>query len=296
MRRRSESTMNAAVTMETCPDSETLAAFSDGALDPKVRLEVLRHVADCGQCQHELVELAAAKRELKLEPANVTRGSFGRWIAPLAAAAAVVLVLFGVPSIRERILGGDPMVKLVQAANQAPKRSTKARLSGGFAYREHQSFRGGGETNENTPIDEETARLAIDAAAADAADQAMKKPSPAYLHADGVGKLLQKTPAVALPVLQEAAKDDPRSAAILTDLSAAYYATGNYEQALATATKAWQIKQTPEAAWNRALALDTLNRKSEAIEAWDKYLELDPSSEWAEEARTKHLAYLRPQG
>lgn len=283
--------MNAAEMMETCPDVETLAAFSDGALDEKTRLEVIQHVADCGQCQDDLVDLNAAKGELNLEPANVRRGSFGRrWIAPLAAAAAVVVVLFGVPSIRERILG-NPMGDLVKAANLAPKRATEARLSGNFAYRDHQAFRG--ESNEEVLSrneDAERARWAIELAAAKAAVQAEKRPSPANLHADGVGKLLKKTPTAALPILQEAAKADPRSVAILTDLAAAYCARGDYGQALATATKAWNIEHTPAAAWNRALALEGLGRKREAVDAWGKYLELDPSSPWADEVRRKHLS------
>ena len=287
--------MNAAAMMETCPDVETLAAFSEGTLAAELRLEVMEHIADCGQCQQDLVDLDAAKRELKLEPDNVRRGSFGRWIAPLAAAAAVVVVLFGVPSIRERILGGDSMGKLVEAANRAPKRATAGRLSGDFAYKEYQNFRGGDNEDVSPRGDDaEAAKWAVDLAAAKAAEQAENTPSPANLHADGVGKLLLKTPADALPVLQEAAKADPQSVAILTDLSAAYYARADYGQALATATKAWNIEHTQAAAWNRALSLEALNRKREAVDAWGEYLKLDPSSPWADEVRTKHLRDLLP--
>lgn len=302
MRRRSESTMDAAVMMETCPDSETLAAFSDGALDTRERLEVVQHVADCGQCQHELVELDAARRELQLEPANVTRGPFGwRWLGPLVAAAAVVVVVFGVPSIRQRIFGGDPMGKLVEAANQAPKRSTEARLSGEFSYRAYERLRGANDgTAVSTNTDAERAKVLIEIAALEAAEQATKRPNAARLHADGVGKLLEKTPAAALPVLERAAAANPRSVPILTDLSVAYLEHGDYEKALATATKAWNIEHTQAAAWNRALALGRLAiiapaRKAEAIDAWGKYLELDPSSEWAAEVRTKHLRDLLPE-
>lgn len=296
MRRRSESTMDAAVMMETCPDSETLAAFSDGALDTKVRLEVLRHVADCGQCQHELVELDAAKRELQLEPANVTRGPWRPWLAPLVAAAAVVVVLFGMPSIRERILGGDPMGKLVEAANQEKTRPNAARLSGAFEHRDHSPKRGG----EEKPSDPYLTEAQVQLAAWNVIERAEKKPTAANLHASGVGHLFlekRENRVAAVRELEKAATANAQSAAILNDLAAAYIARadkGDYARAYAAATKAWNIEPLPAAAWNMALALEYAGNDTAAIAAWQRYLTIDPSSPWADEVKTKILPRLRP--
>jgi tetratricopeptide (TPR) repeat protein len=282
--------MNAAMTMETCPDVETLAAFSDGALDEKTRLEVLQHIADCGQCQDDLVELDAAKRELKLEPANVRRGSFGRWIAPLAAAAAVVVVLFGVPSIRERLFGTNGMAELVEAGNSLSERTTAARLTGDFAHKEYRAMRGLGEDSNLTDY-----RLA--AAVANASERVERNPSVANLHAYGVASILTKDRDKAVSALQRAVNAGTPSAALLTDLSAAYIARGRQgdaEAALNAANKAWTLEQTPVAAWNRAIALESLERDEDAVAAWHEYRRLDATSAWSEEAMS-HLQRLDQQ-
>ncbi len=48
-----------------------------------------------------------------------------------------------------------------------------------------------------------------------------------------------------------------------------------------------------EAAFNRALLLTRLERRPEAIAAWQEYLRLDPGSRWSEAAR-EHLQQLEP--
>jgi tetratricopeptide (TPR) repeat protein len=273
--------MNAAVMIETCPEEETLAAFSDGTLDAKRRREVMQHIADCGQCQHDLMELDAARRTLKLETGKVRWGAFGpRVIVPLAAAAAVLLMLFGVPAVRERILPKSSMAKLVEAANGLPERTTSARLSGNFAYKGHRTYRSGKKHNPE---------LVIQIAVAEVAQRAEKNPSAENLHADGVGRILLKENADAVLILERAAQANPQSGAILTDLSVAYLNRGDYAKALDAATKAEEIQRTPAALWNRALALEGLRRNKDAIAAWRKYLELDPNSPWSQEVREAHL-------
>ena len=42
----------------TCPDANTLAELADGGLDDTARLEVERHLDDCGTCSELLAELA----------------------------------------------------------------------------------------------------------------------------------------------------------------------------------------------------------------------------------------------
>ncbi len=64
-------------------------------------------------------------------------------------------------------------------------------------------------------------------------------------------------------------------------------APGVAERAFELSDSMWKRKQTPEVAFNRAMALEALNRKSEAIAAWNQYLKLDKSSPWAAEARTR---------
>ncbi len=277
--------MNAAMTMETCPDSETLAAFSDDVLDAKARLEVMEHVADCGQCQYDLVELDEAKRELRLEPDNVRRGPFGRrWIAPLAA-AAIVVVLFGIVALRKPTSG---MAELVKAASAEPERPSYGRLSGDFPYKIKRVMRNAENTNG-------LATAEVYGAAAEIAKRAEKNPTPENLHAEGVANLFLNDKDRAEELLERAANRSPQSAEILTDLAVAYLARGDYERALTAATRASAIHQTPATVWNRAYALQLLNRSDQAVAEWNKYLQLDPSSPWAEEVKTKHLPYLLPE-
>jgi hypothetical protein len=300
----SESRMNAAVIMQTCPSEETLAAFLDGRLDEKARLEVIEHLADCGDCrdlvlaadeyrmtQVKSVDAPAAVAEIPVaQPAataEVVRPRFGaRVLAPLASAAAIVMVLFSVPSIREGIFGTSGMAELVAAANAQPERTAKARLSGNFAYKEHRNPRGGGEPTEVLSPDLADSK-ALEAAAK-AAERANNAPTAENLHALGVADILLKQRNDAVLVLERAAKASPRSADILNDLAAAYIARGaegDYQRAHDAAMKAWAIKQTPAAAWNIAVSLQYAHKDAQAIAAWQKYLELDPNSEWSAEAK-----------
>src|SRR4029078_4505803 len=74
-----------------CLDSEALAAWSGGALDARARGAVERHPADCARCQALLA--AMARTEPQPAPSRWWRPSTFGWLAPLAAAAAAILVL-----------------------------------------------------------------------------------------------------------------------------------------------------------------------------------------------------------
>ena len=100
----------------------------------------------------------------------------------------------------------------------------------------------------------------------------------------------------AIRALQRYAQTDPFAP---SDLAAAYYvraqredrpldllrALGSAEQAMATA------RDQPATRFNYALIQQALGFTEEAIRAWERFLELDRSSEWAEEARL-HLGRL----
>ena len=274
--------MNAAAVMERCPSEEGLAAFIDGRLDERSRQEVIEHLAECGECRDVVVTANEYGESVQApQGGEVVRGRFQPLLAPLLAAAAVVAVVFGVPSIRERILPKSGMEELVEAANGLPKRPTEARLSGDFVYKPHSVPRGGTETTE----------LEMEYLALRSEERVSRNPSSANLHELGVADLfVQKKRRNAVTILERAAKEKPDSLEVLTDLTAAYLARGDegdYQRAYETAMKAWSMEQSPITAWNRALALERLDREAEAIAAWQKYLELDPSSEWSAEAKQK---------
>lgn len=269
--------MSAAVPMQSCPDPETLSAFLDDRLDPKSRLAVVEHLAECGECRDLVVGANECARDEDASDQKIAAGGGGpRVLVPLAAAAALVAILFGITPIRERILGTG-MSNLVAAANAAPKRATAARLSGDFAYKVHDNPRGDSEAS---------AEYKLFAAASRIEERVEKNRSGANLHAAGVASLLMKKPHDAVPALEAANQANPGSADVLTDLAAAYLARGvddDYRRALQTADEALGIERTPAALWNRAYALYLLD-DPRAGEAWKDYLAADPGSPWAAEA------------
>jgi CHAT domain-containing protein len=123
---------------------------------------------------------------------------------------------------------------------------------------------------------------------------------PETLHAAGVASLLwpgSQTVAERAMRDLEAAAARRNSAAILSDLAAAYLVRAARSQDSRDLVRALEAASTaaardaamPEAAFNKALALEQLGVTSTA--AWRAYLRLDGTSPWAEEAR-RHLDAL----
>jgi hypothetical protein len=88
---------------DACLDADTLAAWADGALDAGALATAEAHAADCARCQ---AMLAAMATTTPLAPAQAVapwwKPAF-RWLVPLTAAAAAVLVWTIVPSRDGRI-------------------------------------------------------------------------------------------------------------------------------------------------------------------------------------------------
>jgi CHAT domain-containing protein len=97
----------------------------------------------------------------------------------------------------------------------------------------------------------------------------------------------------AIPKLEEAVQAAPREPALLSDLSALYGERARTQDrpednvaALEMAERAVAASpEKEEPLFNRALALEHLFLNDEALKAWQKYLETDTISRWADEAR-----------
>ncbi len=87
----------------------------------------------------------------------------------------------------------------------------------------------------------------------------------------------------------------PRDAAALGDLGCAYALRGDVEKrnldyghAMEEFAESLRIDPAqPRAIYNQALVYQKLWLVDEAIDAWDRYLKLDPNGEWASEAKRK---------
>ena len=115
----------------------------------------------------------------------------------------------------------------------------------------------------------------------------------------GVGYLIIDRDAEAVEALQDAAQQSPNDPKVWSDLAAARYtlaARGDkpYElpRALAAADHALRLDANmPDALFNRALIIERLGISEAARRAWQRYLQADGTSKWADEALA-HLGRL----
>lgn len=120
-------------------------------------------------------------------------------------------------------------------------------------------------------------------------------------HVNGVALLLTGRTAQALSKLEVAAasSNDPAAwndlAVALHEAAMRYDVPEQIAQALAAADRALAINPDyAEALFNRALMLQRLGFRDDALIAWKRYLDVDAGSGWAVEARA-HAAALAPQ-
>jgi tetratricopeptide (TPR) repeat protein len=116
--------------------------------------------------------------------------------------------------------------------------------------------------------------------------------SPKWLQSKARVDMLEGHYQSAIATLQQAQADKSADASILVDLATAYFllrgdnASDNAERALRFLDKVLsENPRDPVALFNRASIYQTLQRRSEARSDFDHYLEIDPSGEWALEAR-----------
>ena len=78
-----------------CLDSQTLAAWSEGTLNARDREAIEEHASDCARCQALLAAMVTTAPPVA--PSRWWRPSTFGWLAPLAAAAAAILLWINVP-------------------------------------------------------------------------------------------------------------------------------------------------------------------------------------------------------
>lgn len=290
--------MSTPMTMTDCPTDETLAAFLDGRLDAKSRQVVIEHMSSCPDCYAVISAGWDYQQTEETALAPVVRGRFSRkalvWTAGAAAAASMVIVL-ALPEIQTWIAfqrtGG--MSALIAAQNTMKERPFPGRLSG-FGYQPYRPKRGSQEESNDETYqvlravgqlkDESTARSAHE------------------FHALAAAHLLLNQPGdrdAAIAAIERAGELSPDDPSILNDLAVAYLQRFQYtsnaadaQRALQAAERAWQLAQTSDIAFNRALAFEANGRKADAVRAWQTYLSIDPNSPWAADAR-RHLDMLQ---
>lgn len=282
-----------------CPRAETIAALADGTLHGEEQRAAFSHIARCDDCyelfaeavhfreEDERRQAAAAGVPVEAAAPNVVAFHRRGWI-PAAAAAIVtigVAAMIGWAAWRAR-QESSPLEALASASGALSHRAVTGRLSDVSVWKPAPEVTRGG------PTAGDPAWLKLQGAAGEILAQPDIAQRP---HTRGVAELMIGQEQKAIASLEEQLRRDPNDARSWNDLAAAHLERGLRGQsqhalirAVAAADRALQLDPTSEAAlFNRALALEHAAMRSQARTAWEKYLQVDPKSSWANEARER---------
>jgi len=191
---------------------------------------------------------------------------------------------------------------VIRAAGNLTYRRSAPRLAGGFPYRPIEPVRVLRGSEDAT---EDLSRGRVYAAVGPSLPGPRNPRSSSYLHAVGVAQLVAGDVENALTTLEQATMAEARQpsiaaaitrvedAALLSDLAAASFAAGQRDgrselilRTIELTSRALAIDPgLAAAAFNRALAIESILTRGQAGEAWTAYVRLDADSGWAYEAR-----------
>jgi CHAT domain-containing protein/tetratricopeptide (TPR) repeat protein len=201
-----------------------------------------------------------------------------------AFAVLLVAVLVAVVYFSSRRTAPDELAELRALYRQG--RPTETRISE-FGYAPLAELRGEPEQREKNQLRRIENNLI---------EATEKSPNAQTHHALGVFYLTQQKYADAINEFARALKFDAGSAKVHNDLGAARFELSktvardrkfeSLAQSLEAFTRATELDgNLLEALFNKSLALQELGLPRQAKESWTLYLEKDPSSPWADEAR-----------
>lgn len=299
------------------PDLETLATFADGKVSVREKNAIVAHLAGCEQCFEVVSELMAASgasgaggvsealhgsdaqgRSVAPRPSPLVPFTRRRGIvwgaAALAAAAAVVLAVRMQPQWfgRDTATETHQVAQLVAAVGSA--RYVEGRLVGDFPHGEYQGTRRSGSPGRDN--------LSLLAVAGQLQQAVQESPTARHLHAYGIAQLLLGEYDASVDNLEAALAGEPANARMLSDLSVAYYERAVRGGRPDDLPKAYEFAEQAlesdarlvEPRFTRALALEQLGLTERAVAAWQDYLAVDSTSDWAGEARQRLARLQQP--
>jgi tetratricopeptide (TPR) repeat protein len=262
---------------------------------------VTTSVTPAAPAQAPGVDVPSTGAQPRVVPFRSRRWVTGVGTALAAAAALVLIVRIAAPgwlTWLPGVGGRPPLDRLVVALATQSTRPVEGRLMGGFTYARPPSPTRGG-------TDMFGRALSPDVRQANAEIQkfAEENPSANARAALGVALLVNGDLDDAITTLEQAAKDQPDDPAVLTNVSAAYLARArwfnhpeDWPKALAASERAISLDpNAPEPYFNRALALEGLERRELAAQAWADYAVRDRNSAWTGEAEERRKALSAQQ-
>ena len=266
--------------------------YADETLNAADREKFEKHFL-CSEKNRRKVQFARALRKYVNEhetspEAEKKRGFFDSLKAFFAAPAGIGLAVLLIAAIIGLIIwkSAAQSSEVLTALNryQKNRRPTQARITGFDYAPKIEGTRG-----------EKEQSLELVSAKARAAEAVLKNETAETLRDLGLVFLAENNYDEAIRQFERALKKKPNSAEIHNDLGAALMEKaklqneGKFEllgRANEAFSKAIELDESLTAAYfNRALCVQALNLHHQAKEAWEKYLQLDPDSQWAEEAR-----------
>jgi CHAT domain-containing protein len=303
-----------------CPESALWREIAAGVTPPKQALAHIHHASRCDHCGPLLrvavaevadlqkptteaegtqIALLASKepewqREIAERLAGATRGTpslvpwWKAWasIPRLAlAGAALVAVVAGASWILIRAQDSASAGQLLARA-YTERRTLEVRL-GGAAYAPLRVQRG----PEASFADRTPSLLKAEALIA---SQLPSHPSDSsWLQAKGRADLLEGKYDAAVESLRRALELSPDSSELMVDLASAYFQRAQTEDSPQDYGTAFEYQSKvlaqhpddPVALFNRAIVSEHQFLYHQALDDWDRYLRVDPRSQWAGEAR-----------
>jgi CHAT domain-containing protein len=296
-----------------CPEPTVWYEIAGGIMPPEQTREHFRHVSGCGACgalfrqavldlneettateAGQIASLESATPEWQHRLAHRIAGSipphaksipwWSEWKIPrlalmAAGIAAVVIVGYRIEAPRnEKELVGR---LLAQASSE--RRTTELRMAGApYAPLGEGMKRQPGSSFVSSPGTLLKAEARI-------YDQLASHPSdPDWLHAKAQADLMDGKYDAAVDTLRRALQLSPKSPDILTDLATAYFQKTDYAAAFEALSQVLAIKpDDPVALFNRAIVAEQLLFYRQALDDGERYLQVEPRSEWAGEASAR---------
>jgi CHAT domain-containing protein len=307
---------------QNCPEVDVLQELAAGIGSPELAQQTMQHVARCATCsaalrsyisefsEEQSPENAALFNQLQsskpqwqkqLVHDQIGGGKRFPWLKLVPAMAALAVAIFAV--IQGPALLADFKVNQAQkqvAAAFAGRRTTEMRLPS-VSHSDYRPFpiELGGENGRS--LDEVPTSL-HDASGAANQNLLAAKADPRWLQVQGLALLWESTPSS----LEKAEKDFERARAdglatpsLEIDLAASYFerdSRAEHPNLQRTLNLLSEVLSKPtlanddraSALFNLALAYEKTQAWDMAVSTWEKYLQIDRSSDWAKEAH-KHL-------
>lgn len=305
-----------------CPDDEVLQDLAAGILSPAMAEQTTQHVARCNACGAALRryirefseeqspdniailnQLESSKPQWQKRMVRELIGGGRRfpWLKIAPAAVALATVIFAV--VQGPALLANFKVKKAQqqvASAFTDRRTTLMRLPA-VEHSDYKPFPIELGPENGRGLDEVPTEL-HDATGAANNNLRAANPDPRWLQIQGRALLWEATPSS----LEKAEKDfeKARSSGLATpsleiDLAASYFerdSRAEHPDLQRTLKVLSEVLGKPNlskddqasALFNLAIAYEKTQAWDEAVDTWEKYLKVDPSSGWSAEAR-QHL-------